>query len=43
MGAVPPGVFASVFRGFDVWAITALPLTFGPIGTSASRSRSAWA
>lgn len=36
MGAVPPGVFASVFRGFDVWAITALPLTFGPIGTVVS-------
>lgn len=36
MGAVPPGLFASLFRGFDIWAITALPLTFGPIGTSVS-------
>ncbi len=37
-GAVPPGVFASVFRGFDVWAITALPLTFGSIGVLVSVS-----
>lgn len=35
-GAVPPGLFASLFRGFDVWAVTALPLTFGPIGTLVS-------
>jgi len=25
-------VFASVARGFDVWAFTALPLMFGPVG-----------
>lgn len=36
MGAIPPGLFASLFRGFDVWAVTALPLTFGPIGTGVS-------
>ena len=35
-GAVPPGMISSVLRGFDVWAITALPLTFGPVGTSVS-------
>jgi hypothetical protein len=31
-GGVPPGVLSSVLRGFDVWAITALPLMFGPTG-----------
>lgn len=35
-GAVPPGLISSLFRGFDVWAITALPLTFGPVGTGVS-------
>lgn len=25
-------MFASVARGFDVWAFTALPLMFGPVG-----------
>ena len=35
-GAVPTGVFASVARGFDVWAFTALPLMFGPIGVVVS-------
>lgn len=35
-GAVPPGLFASLLRGFDVWAITALLLTFGPTGTGIS-------
>ncbi len=31
-GAVPTGVFSSVARGFDVWALTALPLMFSQIG-----------
>ena len=31
-GGLPPGVFSSVMRGFDVWALTALPLMFGPTG-----------
>ncbi len=35
-GGVPSGVFASVFRGFDVWALTALPLMFGPVGVVVS-------
>ena len=35
-GAVPPGVLASVLRGFDVWAVTALPLTFPGWGPVAS-------
>jgi hypothetical protein len=29
-GGAPTGVFASVARGFDVWALTAFPLMFGP-------------
>jgi hypothetical protein len=33
---VPTGVFASVARGFDVWAFTALPLMFGPVGVLVS-------
>ena len=35
-GGVPTGVFSSVARGFDVWAFTALPLMFGPIGVLVS-------
>ncbi|MCW2736168.1 DUF6297 family protein [Nocardioides sp.] len=35
-GGVPSGVFSSVFRGFDVWALTALPLMFGPVGVLVS-------
>ncbi len=35
-GGVPSGVFSSVFRGFDVWALTALPLMFGPVGVVVS-------
>jgi hypothetical protein len=35
-GGVPTGVFSSVARGFDVWALTALPLMFGPTGTIVS-------
>ena len=35
-GAVPTGVFSSVARGFDVWALTALPLMFGPVGVLVS-------
>ena len=35
-GGVPTGVFTSVARGFDVWAFTALPLMFGPIGVLVS-------
>lgn len=31
-GGVPTGVFLSVVRGFDVWALTALPLMFGSTG-----------
>jgi hypothetical protein len=31
-GGVPTGVFSSVARGFDVWALTALPLMFGSTG-----------
>ena len=31
-GGVPTGVIFSVARGFDVWAITALPLMFGQGG-----------
>ena len=36
-GGVPTGVFASVARGFDVWAFTALPLMFGHGRDAASR------
>ncbi len=32
LGGLPPGMASSVLRGFDVWAVTALPLMFGPIG-----------
>ncbi|WP_246861634.1 DUF6297 family protein [Nocardioides sp. SYSU D00065] len=35
-GAVPTGVLGSVARGFDVWALTALPLMFGPVGVLVS-------
>ncbi len=35
-GGLPPGVFSSVMRGFDVWALTALPLMFGPNGVLVS-------
>jgi hypothetical protein len=35
-GGLPPGVFSSVARGFDVWAFTALPLMFGPVGVLVS-------
>ncbi|GAA5123158.1 hypothetical protein GCM10023339_42580 [Alloalcanivorax gelatiniphagus] len=35
-GAVPTGVFSSAARGFDVWALTALPLMFGQGGMLAS-------
>ena len=35
-GGVPTGVLSSVARGFDVWAVTALPLMFGPIGVNVS-------
>lgn len=35
-GAVPTGVFSSAVRGFDVWALTALPLVLGPVGTVVS-------
>lgn len=35
-GPVPPGVVGSVLRGFDVWAVTALPLTFAGWGLSVS-------
>ncbi len=35
-GGVPTGVFSSVARGFDVWALTALPLMFGPAGVLVS-------
>jgi len=31
-GGAPTGVIFSVARGFDVWAITALPLMFGQGG-----------
>ena len=31
-GGVPPGVLGSALRGFDVWAVTALPLMFGSGG-----------
>ena len=31
-GGVPTGVFGSLARGFDVWALTALPLMFGTSG-----------
>ncbi len=31
-GGLPPGVMGSVLRGVDVWAITALPLTFPGFG-----------
>jgi hypothetical protein len=31
-GGAPTGVIFSVVRGFDVWAITALPLMFGQGG-----------
>lgn len=31
-GGVPTGVFASAARGFDVWALSALPLMFGQGG-----------
>ncbi|GAA1922312.1 DUF6297 family protein [Nocardioides hwasunensis] len=31
-GGVPTAVFGSVVRGFDVWAISALPLMFGQTG-----------
>lgn len=31
-GGAPTGVIFSVARGFDVWAVTALPLMFGPGG-----------
>lgn len=39
-GAVPPGVAAGVFRGFDIWAITALPLMFGTAGMLGSMALS---
>ncbi|MDZ5664006.1 DUF6297 family protein [Nocardioides sp. S-58] len=35
-GGVPTGVLGSVARGFDVWALTALPIVFGPAGTLVS-------
>jgi len=35
-GGVPSGVFASAARGFDVWALTALPLMFGTVGVLVS-------
>lgn len=35
-GGVPTGIFSSVARGFDVWAFTALPLMFGPVGVLVS-------
>lgn len=35
-GGVPTGLFSSVLRGFDVWALTALPLMFGPVGVLVS-------
>jgi hypothetical protein len=35
-GGVPTGLFSSVMRGFDVWALTALPLMFGPVGVLVS-------
>ncbi len=36
MGGLPPGLSSSVSRGFDVWAVTALPLMFGPVGVLVS-------
>lgn len=35
-GGVPTGLLSSVLRGFDVWALTALPLMFGPVGVLVS-------
>jgi len=35
-GGAPTGVFLSAARGFDVWALTALPLMFGQGGMLAS-------
>ena len=35
-GGLPTGVFSSVVRGFDVWALTALPLMFGSTGVIVS-------
>ena len=35
-GGVPTGVFSSVTRGFEVWALSALPLMFGPGGVLVS-------